>query len=333
MDSLKKVFVTGITGLLGTNLVNQLLEEQYQVIGFLRNPARYIGNKTQNLTLIKGDLFDDFSRNLKEVDIVIHIAAQTDQDILEYEPYRKTNFEATQHLYKMAVENKVKKFIFISTANTSGFGDEDSLGFEDKPMQSPFTKSFYANSKKEAEDDLLFREDDIELKILCPTFMIGANDIKPSSGRIIQMGLNKKVIFYPPGGKNFVDVQDVVQAIINSFQYGDSHDKYLICNENLSYREFFQKLNKINQQKPIMIRIPRFLLMAVGGIGNLLRKFNVKTEICTTNMKSLCINNFYTNFKSITELKINYTPIEKAIAEASEYFKTEFPKIVEKRES
>lgn len=326
MDGIKCVLVTGATGLLGTNLVNRLLKDGCEVRAVLRNPERYIGLKTEKLHLIQKGLFEDFSKDLKNADVVIHIAAQTAQNIFEYEPYRKINFEATKHLYEAAVKARVPRFIFISTANTSGFGGLKDLGLEEKPMKPPFTKSFYALSKKEAEDFLLAQNDDIQIKILCPTFMIGANDVKPSSGRIIQMGLNKKVIFYPPGGKNFVYVGDVVQAIIQSFSLDKNKGKWIINNENLNYCQFFQKLCNINHQKSLLIGVPKILLLAVGILGDMLRKFRIKTDLCTTNMQSLCIQNYYTNTKSKKDLKIKYTPIDRAIQEAVDYFKNDFQK-------
>lgn len=146
---MKNIFITGISGLLGTNLVNLLLEQDYKVTGLIRNPDSFTGTRNENLTLLKGGLFDDYSTIFSDIDIVIHIAAETRQNILQYEDYYKTNYEATRHLYETAVKSDVKKFIFVSTANTSGFADSDGLGNEDKPMKFPFTKSFYALSKKQ----------------------------------------------------------------------------------------------------------------------------------------------------------------------------------------
>ncbi len=150
--------------------------------------------------------------------------------------------------------------------------------------------------------------------------MLGAFDTKPSSGRIILMGLHKKIIFYPPGGKNFVYVQDVAQTIIKAIMYGKNGEKYIACNANMSYKDFFQMLNKINHQNPVMIKVPGFLLSTAGIIGDFLRLLNVKTDLCSVNMQSLCIENYYTNQKSVTELQVEYQPIEKAIQEASDYF-------------
>jgi len=317
---MKKVFITGISGLLGTNLAAELLDQNYSIKAIVRNASKYIGKITSNLELIQMDLSGDFRDHLKETDIVIHIAAETSTNLIRYADYEKINYEATVRLFEIAKEQRVKQFIFISTANTIGYGSLNHLGTETVKMKKPFSKLHYAKSKLAAEKYLLKNQQGIDVKVLNPTFMIGPFDSKPSSGKIILMSLNKKLVFYPPGGKNFVPVKDVVSAILNSFEHGKSGEKYLISGNNLSYKEFFGKLKEITDEKQLLIPIPMPVLMTIGVFGNLMRQLNVKTSLSSTNMKALCVKNYYSNQKSIHELKITYSSLNFAIKEAVEYF-------------
>lgn len=321
---MKHVFITGISGLLGANLVPLLLGQGFIVKALLRNLKNYRELQHQNLTLIQGNLMDDLSGYLENIDIFIHIAAETAQNLLNYKDYYNPNVKAAVHLQKLCIQKKVKKFIFISSANTLGFGTLENLGDENQVMKFPFTESFYAQSKKEAEDFLLLKKDQIETLILNPTFMLGEKDSKPSSGKIILMILNKKLVFYPSGGKNFVHVKDVAQGIINAINYGKNGEKYLLAGENLSYQSFFKKFNQLSGQKTVLIPLPNFLLIFLGFFGNFLRFFNIKTELNSTNMKILRINNYFSNQKSVQELHIKYHTVDEAIGEALVYFKTDF---------
>lgn len=239
--------------------------------------------------------------------------------VIKYSDYKKTNYDATVRLFEKAKEQKVAQFIFISSANTIGYGSLKALGNETKKIQKPFAKLFYAQSKLQAEKYLLTQNQEIQVKILNPTFMIGAYDSKPSSGKIILMGLKKRIVFYPPGGKNFVPVKDVVNAIINAFHKGTSGEKYLIAGTNLSYKTFFKELRSITNQKQILIPIPKFLLLTVGTFGSFMRKLNIETSLSSSNMKTLCVKNYYTNQKSIQELNIQYSSLNNAIKEAADY--------------
>lgn len=317
---MKKVCVTGATGLLGTNVILKLLQNGYSVTALVRKKSSWLGEENKNLKLVEADLSSDISVHLTDIDCIIHIAAETRQNLIRYDEYRKVNYEAVVNLFTHAELMGVKKFLFVSTANTLGFGNTAFWGSEKAPQIYPFTHSFYAQSKQAAEDYLLKKCKNTEVIIVNPTFMIGAYDSKPSSGKIIFWAWKKKLIFYPKGGKNFVHVEDAANGIVNAVEKGKNGEKYLLANENLSYRDFFKKVNRITEQNPIMIPIPNKLLSFLGLMGDGLRKLKIKTNLSSANMKALQIFNYYSNQKSIEELGVQYRSIDKAIEEAVQYF-------------
>lgn len=317
---MKKVCVTGATGLLGTNVILKLLQNGYSVTALVRQKSSWLGEENENLKLVEADLLCDISVYLTDINCIIHVAAETRQNLIRYDEYRKVNYEAVVNLFTHAELMGVKKFLFVSTANTLGFGNTAFLGSEKAPQIYPFTHSLYAQSKLEAEEYLLKNSKNTDVIIVNPTFMIGAYDSKPSSGKIIFWVWKKKLIFYPKGGKNFVHVEDAANGVVNAVEKGKNGEKYLLANENLSYREFFKKVNRITRQNPIMIPIPNKLLSFLGLIGDVLRKFKIKTDLSSSNMKALQISNYYSNQKSIEELGVQYQPIDKAIEDAVQYF-------------
>ncbi|PWN71837.1 dihydroflavonol 4-reductase [Chryseobacterium phosphatilyticum] len=317
---MKKIFITGATGLLGANVIIKLLKDGYFVIALVRKKSSYLGEKNENLKLIEGDLFADISSFLPEIDSLIHIAAETRQDLVTYEDYKRVNYDGTLSLFTQAKACGVKRFIFISSANTLGYGSRKNPGNENSSPLYPFTKSMYAQSKMEAEDYLLQHAGKTQLIILNPTFMIGKYDHKPSSGKIIFWAWKKRVIFYPKGGKNFVHAEDAAQGVVQAIEYGKSGEKYLLAHENLKYKDFFKKVNHITNQKTVMIPIPDTVISILGWIGDGLRKMNIKTNLCTSNMKALQVHNYYSNRKSVEELGIRYKSIDKALQDAIEYF-------------
>lgn len=317
---MKRIFLTGITGLLGTNLANRLQTEGYEITAIVRDAKRYLGETSEKLHLIEKDLFDDYDEYLKNIDIVIHIAAVTATNLTRYADYERINYQATVRLFEKAMEYKVSSFIYISSANTIGYGDFVNPGTEEKPIRKPFAGQFYAQSKLKAESYIIQANKSLELRILNPTFMIGPNDSKPSSGKIILRALHKSIVFYPPGGKSFVSVKDVVEAIIQSFTYGENNERYLISGENMSYIRFYRMLRGITHDSQIFIRVPEFVLMILGFFGSFFRFFGIKTNLSISNMKSLCIRNYYSNFKSIRDLDLSYSYLDDAVKESVDYF-------------
>lgn len=115
-------------------------------------------------------------------------------------------------------------------------------------------------------------------------------------------------------------MEDAAIGIVNAIEKGRNGEKYLLANENLSYREFFRKVNRITGQKPVMIAIPDKVLNFLGLVGDGLRKLRIKTNLSSSNMKALQIRNYYNNRKSVKELGIKYQPVDKAIEDAVRYF-------------
>lgn len=317
---MKKVCVTGASGLLGTNVIIKLLKDGYSAIALVRKKSSLLGQENENLKQVETDFSSDLSRILKDVDYIIHIAAETRQNLLSYDEYKKVNYDITVNLFSYAEAAHVKKFLFVSTANTLGYGNTAFWGTEKAPQLYPFTHSLYAQSKLTAEDYLLQNRRNTDVIILNPTFMIGPYDTKPSSGKIIFWVWKKKLVFYPKGGKNFVHVEDAANGILNAIEKGRNGEKYLLANENISYKDFFEKINRITHQKPVMLPIPNNVLSLLGWAGDALRKLKIKTSLSTSNMKALQICNYYSNQKSIEDLGIQYQSIDKAIKEAVQFF-------------
>lgn len=320
---MQKTLVTGANGLLATNIIVALLEKGYQVRGLLRDFKKYKGPEHKNLELVTGDITDHtrMQEVLSDCNSIIHVAALTSHGINDYTPYKKVNVEATESLVQLSLEKGFKKFIYVSSANAFGFGTLENPGTEKSSIRPPFSSSFYALSKLKAQEKVLSYQKKIPVCVVNPTFLIGPYDGKPSSGQIILMGYKKRVIFCPPGGKNFVNAMDAAEGVVDALEKGKNGQAYLLAGNNLSFRNFFKKLNQINKQRSLIITIPAFLLNTGGYFGNFLRFLGINTQLSVTNIKILCVNNFYSSEKAKKELKTNFRDIETGIREAIEWFR------------
>ncbi|GAA4963708.1 NAD-dependent epimerase/dehydratase family protein [Algibacter aquimarinus] len=319
---MKNIVVTGASSLLGINTIVSLLKEDYVVKGFLRNKDKFIGGENPNLKLIEGDIrsLEDLDKVTTNCDCVIHAAAITDQNLLKYEDYYEVNVECVKNIVNAAIKNRVKKIIYVSTASEFAQTDLGVLGNETSILEYPFNKSFYIKSKKEAHDFLLTKLNEIEVTIVNPSFIIGAFDTKPSSGKIVLMGLKNKIVFCPPGGKNFVCATDVSKGIISAIKKGRNGESYLLANQNISFLDFFKLLRKLTRNKFLIIKLPKKILLLIGYMGSVLKGLGVKTNFSLENMKTISINNFYSNNKAVTELDIVFKPIENGIKDSIFWF-------------
>ncbi|MFI3247743.1 MAG: NAD-dependent epimerase/dehydratase family protein [Rikenellaceae bacterium] len=293
-----KIVVSGANGMLATNIIEQLLHKGYEVRGLLRRESSYQGIQHKNLELVEGDFtnLEYVNSSIDGCECVIHSAAITKQNLPHYESYHQVNSCATEQLIKVAVAKGVKRFVFVSSANTIGYGTPESPSTEHTPMMAPFSNSFYARSKKSAEDIVLSYSKSTDVVVVNPTLMIGKYGTKKGSNQILHMA--RTITLCTSGGKSIIDVEQAALGIIAAFERGRSGEKYLISGENLSFKEFFQRFSSVRH----IIVVPKFILLCVGFIGSLLRHFSILSVPSLVDIQSILVNPGYSNKRLETEL-------------------------------
>ncbi len=124
-----KIFVTGGCGYIGAELVPFLLKKGHKIVS---TDIQYFGNplkKHKNLKNIKIDLKDLKQSHLKGVDIVIHLAAISNDPsaLLNPKITWDTNVLNTLHLLTLSKNAKIKKFIFASSGSVYGISKKNKV--------------------------------------------------------------------------------------------------------------------------------------------------------------------------------------------------------------
>ena len=153
-----KILVTGGTGSWGIELIRQLLTyEPKKIIIYSRNENSQVELKRvmndKRLLFFIGDIRDKDAllAATTNVDIIFHLAALKHVPICEENPTEsiKTNIIGTQNVIEAAIENEVKKVLYISTdkaadpVNTYGMtkalGEKLILHANDKSEKTKFS--------------------------------------------------------------------------------------------------------------------------------------------------------------------------------------------------
>jgi nucleoside-diphosphate-sugar epimerase len=318
-----KILVTGANGLLGHHVVMELLNRAHEVRIVVRSTEK-IGFNLSKVEVVTGSFADKNTiyESAKGCDGIIHIAAATDTNLLYYREYQLINVDATKQIIETARELSIKKLVFISTANTIGYGSKKKYADENSSIEYPFTQSDYAKSKLEAEQLFSAYAKENHVVIINPTFLIGSYDTKPNSGKLVIMGYKKRYLFIPDGGKNFVCVKDVAVACCNALTMGKSGERYLASGVNLSFKKYFNIQKRVGEYKQKIVIIPPFYLQSIALIGDIMRLLKIKVSFCSRNINQLLIKEYYTNQKAKTDLLLPETPVESGIQDALNWFKT-----------
>jgi dihydroflavonol-4-reductase len=214
----------------------------------------------------------------------------------------------------------------VSTVNTIGYGTIEHPTDESEQAVFPFLESLYAESKRMGEQAVLEGKDahpDLEGIIVNPGFMIGSYDTKPSSGRLLLAGYRKPVMFAPRGGKAFVNVVDVAEVVVNALTMGTPGRTYIVTNSkaSLTFRELYKLQAHVCGYRQRVIQIPNWVLLAVGHVGEWLRRMGLRTQVSLNNIQQLLVREYYDNSAARRDLGLKETPIEDAICDFYEWRK------------
>jgi dTDP-glucose 4,6-dehydratase len=159
---MKNILVTGGAGFIGSNFINQILNERddYNIINLDR--LTYAGNlenlkpseKKKSYNFIKGDITNNefvvYIFKKYKIKYVINFAAEShvDRSILGSEIFFRTNVIGTNVLLEAARKFEIEKFIQVSTDEVYGSLGTEGYFIEQTPL-SP--NSPYSSSKASAD--------------------------------------------------------------------------------------------------------------------------------------------------------------------------------------
>ncbi|KOH44972.1 hypothetical protein NC99_20970 [Sunxiuqinia dokdonensis] len=291
----------------------------------VRESSNLLSLKNTDLELFKGSFLhaDDLRKALAGCQAVVHVAANTSQWPSGYEHYKKANIDGTRLVLEASKKAGIERFIFVGSANAFGPGSQENPGDESSPFTDLQHQSGYMRSKHEAQQLVLdfHRKHQFPATIVNPTFMLGKYDAKPSSGQMLLMAHGKRLMPCPAGGKNFIHVEDVASGIVSAIENGRNGQCYLLANENLSYREFFGKMQSVCGWPKQLLPLPKPLLNFAGQAGTWYEKLSGNpAKLNAINARLLQADNYYSPAKALSELQLPQTPVETAISDALAWF-------------
>jgi nucleoside-diphosphate-sugar epimerase len=313
---MKKIIITGVNGIIGSELRRRFIDKGYYVIGVDRTEPKEkeANDERGQFKYVKLDITDkDKMRQFFSelcFDYLIHCAALVHKNSpdLSFDNFMKINFEGTKNIFDSVVGNKsnsgFRGTIFFSTIEVYGGEGRDGViseGDECRPI------TFYGKSKLAAEKYLAKLNKEYKLPIiilrLAPVY---SKDFLRNVKRRVLIGGNK--FFYKVGdGRQRIslcsrnNVIDVVEACIEGgvpfggvFNIAD--DKVYGFNDLLYY---FRELSG----NRITIKIPKCIVYL--GIKLVSLIFSGKKERLLSIYYKLTKDNVYSIEKAKKYLGYN----------------------------
>jgi len=328
----KLFLVTGATGLLGGNIVIDLLSkgEKVRVLAMPDDPA--IADMPHNVKVVEGDLLNEealdqfFSTPGKRDIIVIHTASIVTMDPKPNKKVYAVNVEGTKNIINKCLRHKVKKFVYISSTSAIPELPGKQLIHEVDEHNPDQVIGYYAKTKAEATDLVLraAREDNLDASVIYPSGIFGPNDY--GYGMItncIKMVAEGKLRIAIGGSFNSVDVRDLASGIISCAEKGRKGETYIMASRCYTFSHLIEIICKETGLRHYPFTVPLSIVRPFAGLGTLYGVItNRPAWFSQFTVYNLARNNNHTK-KAEHELGFQSRPLNETIADTIRWLKQE----------
>ncbi|MFW6277222.1 MAG: NAD-dependent epimerase/dehydratase family protein [Prolixibacteraceae bacterium] len=324
-----KCLVTGATGFIGNNLVQELLRRDHEVNVLVRSPHKLTESLKNKITLHEGDLFalEQINKAMNNCDCIFHMAAFANIWSKDKSIARRTNVEGTLNILLAAVKNNVKKVVFTSSAATLPPSEDKEEVNENSQVPETYLTD-YETTKREAE--LLcqdFVKQGLAVIIVQPPRVFGPGKMSKSNSvtLMIKKYINGTWRIIPGNGKqigNYAFIEDVVNGHILALENGKPGERYILGGTNVSYNQFFETLKEVSGKNYRMFHLPFPVMLAASKFELFMAEtFGKKPLITPPWVERYMQNRLVSSRKAINELNYNITPLNEAMAQTIRWIK------------
>ncbi|HEC8325009.1 TPA: NAD(P)-dependent oxidoreductase [Providencia rettgeri] len=319
---MSKILITGGSGFIGTNLINSLLSDGYQIINLDIVPPLNISHQSiyEYCDIRHFEILEKKITSFSP-DYIIHLAARTDLNGKSPDDYN-TNTVGVENLCNISSNiTNLKKIIFTSSMLVckSGYQPNSSIDY------CPDTA--YGLSKVEGEK-IVHKYNEVlpSHYIIRPTSIWGPWFREPYrnffdivlSGKFLDIGNKYCTKTYGYIGNSV----NQIKSLLLYSKIESSSVIYIGDNTPLNISKWANEICSIaNIRKPI--KIPFFMISILSYIGDLLSTFNISFPMTSFRLKNMITNNIINCDLACNENIFDVISNEKAITDTLNWIKRE----------
>ncbi|MBL0059395.1 MAG: NAD-dependent epimerase/dehydratase family protein [Elusimicrobia bacterium] len=264
-----KAFVTGSTGFLGIQLVQELVKAGWEVTALHRASSDLADLKIiPGIKFVVGDVTDRTSLEKgmpHNIDAVFHAAGSVlplphDQEFTRY----AVNQAGTRHMVETALKQKAQRFIYTSTVLTYDFARGGRVTEEFGPYQGV---DAYMRSKALADVEVANGVSaGLDAVFLHPSAIFGAYDKATWSKLFLEIQRGLPLPFAPPGGASVAHMRKVAQTHVAAFHRGRRGEHYILGGPDVTWFDVVQRVARLLNRPGARWTLPSGLFLLYGYV-------------------------------------------------------------------
>lgn len=328
---MKKIFITGASGLLGSYLIKDLLNKgDVELFSLYRNVKSDLLSSAEiaRVQWIQGDILDvdALLQGMEGCHQVYHCAGLVSFNPSRANDLMKINVEGTGNMVNAALEKKIEKFVHVSSVAAIGRKRNNQTVVESLKWDDAANPSVYGKSKYLGEMEV-WRAigEGLKAVIVNPVIILGKGDWKLGSCATFKKAYDE-FPWYTEGISGFVDAGDVSKAMLLLMESDVEAERFIISGENLTYREIFNRMaDGFGKKRPSRLVTP-FLASLVWRLIRFKSMFTGEEPLLTKETADTAQQKVYFSSEKLLNALpgFQFTPLADKIAEACEYYKKKY---------
>jgi dihydroflavonol-4-reductase len=323
----KTAFVTGATGFLGLNLIQELSIRQWKVIT-LHLPSvdlKYL--KRYEVTMVSGNLSDAalLCQAIPEgVDAVFHLAANTSAWSRDNVQQYLDNVVGTRNMVEAALQKKVRRFIY--TSSISAFGYHPNECITEQTNSNALTCGMNYNRTKFLAENMVKDavKQGLNAIILNPCNIIGPYDTNNWTRQFIKPIYEGRFQAAPPGTAMWCHVKDIVDAHISAVDNGLPGENYLLGGVEARFIDVVNEIERCLGKTETHHVQPTWLLQFMVGVLFLKSKVDGKEPLLTPEKYRRAVAHIFCDYrKASTVLGYRVSPLNVMIQDTLTWLQNE----------
>lgn len=326
------ILVTGGTGLVGSHLLFQLMDQELPIRAIFRREHKldlvkkvfsYYSENPESLynriEWVKADLNDipALQNVFVGVTHVYHAAAFVSFEPNRYRELRKVNTEGTANIVNLCVSNNISKLCYVSSIAAIGEETNADIAITEQTEWNPeLDHSVYAITKYGAELEVWRGgQEGLDIVIVNPGIILGPGYWKGGGSGSIFRQIYNGMSYFTNGTSAYVDVWDVVSIMTKLMSSSISNQRFIVISENLPFKIFQEKVANALHVKPAQKLANPFLLGVAWRIDWINHQlFGKRRKLSKQLANSLSSKSIYDNSKVKKSLGYEFNSIDGSIS-------------------
>jgi dihydroflavonol-4-reductase len=312
-----RVLVTGATGLLGVEIVRELLSRGHAVRALVRPASALAGLEGMAVEIARGDVLEAESVRaaLAGQEGLVH-AAGVPRIGAEAARTFAVNVRGVEVVLEEALRAGISRAVVTSSTAVLGGTRRPFVADEATPGNAEALGIGYFVSKLRGERAALaVAARGLPLVVVRPAYVLGPGDTHGSSAAIVVALARRRIPGWVDGGASVCDVRDVARGHAEALQRGRPGEVYVLGGHNLEMQDLMARICAA-AGVPRPPRIPYPAAFAAAALQEAWAKLRGRRPPTTRDLvRSAALYTWVSSAKAERELGYSVRPVEEMIVD------------------